>query len=175
MTSPHWYGLPTDEHGSAQTYRAGCRCRLCRAAWAGYYASLRLARVKGQGSMVNAQAARAHLLALADCSVGIRQAAKLSGVGLSTVKRIRWGTVDLIRRETSAAILAIPPRPALGIRVQQATARMVETLKGEFPVPELMRLLRLRAWWFTRDHEAVRLGTVLRIRALCRRVHEDGL
>jgi hypothetical protein len=143
-------------HGHRATYQAGCRCRLCRAANAAYRPT----------RLVDARAARAHLKALAVSAVGLAQAARLSGLHVTVLRRIRIRRVWAIQARTEARILAIPPRPALGARISPVEAtRVLRALRRErYTRHQMEQQLGVRAGLGRLPGAAVTLRRTLRLR-----------
>jgi transcriptional regulator with XRE-family HTH domain len=76
--------------------------------------------------------ARAHLVELQAAGVGYRQAAKLAGVSVQTVRHIRSGKPRNVKPETLAAILGVKAKLAPGALVNAyATRRLIRALKLE--------------------------------------------
>jgi hypothetical protein len=94
--------------GMRAKYEAGCKCLRCRAAKSRYNSEReRLRREGDTRDIVAAEAARRHLLELAEKGVGYKQVAAGAGVATSIVFQIRRGTRKRIRQSTERAILGI--------------------------------------------------------------------
>jgi hypothetical protein len=144
-------------HGCRSTYQRGCRCGPCRLANATY---------KREGPLVDATAARAHLKALAVCAVGLAQAARLSGLHVTVLRRIRLHTSASVRSSTAVRILAIPCRPALGARISAVEARRtIRALQRErYTTARIEGSLGVRAVDARLPGNAVTLRRTLRLR-----------
>lgn len=103
--------------GPGKDAARGCRCTPCVEANRAYARKQQkrkrlepLGRTSGPFAppFVDAAPARAHLLVLADAGIGYRRAAELADVARSSVAAVRTGKATRIRRETAAAILAVP-------------------------------------------------------------------
>ena len=158
-------------HGTRRFYQRGCECRQCRAANATYKAR----RSRLRQPPVSAEPARQHLEHLTQHGIGLRQAAKLSGVSRYLLRRILRGQQQHLRPDTAQAIQQTQPIPATGQHIDaQNTRKQLRTLVCEgFTHHELSRTLRLHLRWFSVDHEAVTVRTAARIRSLFRRYVED--
>lgn len=135
-----------EAHGSRPAYRAGCRCLPCRSANACYEAQ-RARAMTERPALVDAGAARARLLELAGLKVGIRQAARLAGVSVRTIQRIRTGTATQIRATVARAILGIDrPVQAPGLLINAYTTRhyIESLLREDYEEAYLARRLGIR-------------------------------
>lgn len=124
----------TAPHGTASRYsHHGCRCDECRTA-----ASLRINKWRREQSLgisrlVDAGAAREHLLWLSACGVGQGAVHAACGVSASHAVRIKTGRVQRIFADTERRILAVsladgrPGAPTLN----RAVFRMVDELKAQ--------------------------------------------
>lgn len=154
-------------HGTRQNYRSGCHCLACRSANACYEAQRALERAKSDGSpqhTVDAGPARQKLQELAALQVGIRQAAKLAGVSVRTVQRIRTGASVQIRPAVEMAILGIQePQQAGGVRVNGYTTRhyIESMLREDYAEADLAQQLGFRG-------PSLRLGRNVTVRTACR-------
>lgn len=156
-------------HGTRANYRTGCRCVPCRSANACYETAR--ARAKGRGSGIEAQTvdagpARRRLEELKALSVGIRQAAKLAGLSVRTVQRIRTGASANIRPAVARAILGIQePYKAGGVRVNGYTTRhyIESLLREDYVEADIARRLGFRG-------PTLRLGPNVTVRT-ARRVY----
>lgn len=92
-------------------YSKGCRRDECRAAHRDYTRIRKRMRERPDGGptfvRVSADEARAHLLALAARGIGLRQAAKVSGVSWETLRHVRNGERTFIRSDTRDRIFAL--------------------------------------------------------------------
>jgi hypothetical protein len=95
-------------HGTRARYMTGCKCLFCRAANSRYVVERQHAREAGDvRHIVNAAAARKHILRLARQGMGYKLVAESAKVGTSIVFQIRRGTRQRIRANTERAILAV--------------------------------------------------------------------
>lgn len=106
---PH--DLPSAErfaHGTRSRYVIGCRCDSCRLANR-EYAHKRSAAQRGGdwNGLVDAGAARRHMLRLSSAGVGRRTIERLSGVARSVICDVRSGKKTQIRARSSKLILAV--------------------------------------------------------------------
>jgi len=169
--------IPRDQDtsgcGTRSTYQRGCRCLPCRAAHADYHRARRRATPVG---LVSAAAAMAHLAHLAGLGVGYRQAARLSGLNVREIQRVRSGARDVIRRETEARILAIRPVLAPGQRVSAwPTWRLIHSLEAEgFTLGSLARRLGLQSAQLQFDHRRVTVRNALMVRHFHAAVTAEG-
>jgi hypothetical protein len=93
----------TAPHGSRSRYVAErCRCAACRQANAAYETT----RHRRASHRVPADAARAHLRALHEEGLSIRDLALATGTSRGTVERVMTGSAVTIRSATEASILA---------------------------------------------------------------------
>lgn len=134
------------------------------------YQKVRRARIRlGETRLVDAGPARAHCLKLRAMNIGYRQIAGLADVNRTTVQRLCAGTHQVIRRDVAEKILAVPPKPALGIRVvAHDTWRLIRLIKKElYEKAEIAALIgrdrRLRI-----GRKFCELGTALHVRRLYR-------
>jgi hypothetical protein len=149
-------------HGVRLAYQAGCRCLPCCAANSTYRPT----------PLVDAGPARAHLKALAAGAVGHARAAQLSGVAVSQLRQIRVGTTTRVRVTTAARILAIPVRPALGVRISAVEARRkVRQLQRErLTKTQIAHALGYQSPRVQLGRTAVTLRTALKVKQLHRRM-----
>ncbi len=95
-------------HGTRVRYLGGCRCSDCRQANTQYERDRQKARAEGDwNGIVDAAAARQHLLALADQGVGRRAVADASDVPGTILCEVRSGRKTKIRARTEKKILAV--------------------------------------------------------------------
>lgn len=128
---------------------------------------------------MSADKAAGHLRALRAKGVGIRQAAKLSGLSPALVKRVRNGSLETIKADTEARILRVAPILAHGTKVLAwPTRRLLLFLRREdFSNAELARRLgyRSRQLQFDRHEECrITVKNVLKVRQLWKNVTEDA-
>lgn len=122
MTKKRLRGIPLHkrEHGLFSTYKAGCRCEMCREAVAEYERERRKRKARGETPWTDAAPIREHLRNLM-CShsgiqdgISIKRIARLAGIGEGTIQNIIWGShgtepAEKVRKETADKILAIKP------------------------------------------------------------------
>lgn len=89
------------KHG-LRAYRRGCKCIVCRSAYADYCRSTYLARAKGESNLVPINRAKQLLLTFESAE----DAARVIGINQSTAWRILNGAVKKIRRSTEQRIVA---------------------------------------------------------------------
>lgn len=163
-------------HGDRRTYKAlRCRCLPCRAANATYVRSRRAGVLYPDPSeRVDAVLAELHLTKLKGQGVGVRQAAKLAGLGDRLIALVRSGQKTQIRADTQARILAIPAILAHGQTVMGwRTWRLIDSLKRE-EIPEGDIATRLGCGPRLRiRRRKVRVLTALKVRALYRHVNAE--
>lgn len=94
-------------HGARARYALGCRCLPCRASNSRYECERWAAAKRGERRVVPADAARAHLLALARAGIGKLAVAAASDVAPTTVWKIRSGRLSRVLRTTEARLLAV--------------------------------------------------------------------
>lgn len=95
-------------HGVRLKYMAGCRCMRCRAANARYESEKQTRRKMGLGNgLVSAKRAQAHIIRLSKLGIGRRMVSDASGVGITTIQKVRSGIKTQIRANTERAILAV--------------------------------------------------------------------
>lgn len=158
-----------DEHGTRWHYNAGCRCFACTLANARYKMLRAEANARGDwNGWVSPEQAKARLELLAEKGIGHRQAAKLAGISVTTVQRIRSGESQNIRAKVEQAILSITPTLAHGAIVNgYHERRRLKDLKSEgFTLQELAERLRLPRRWVEQDHHPMRVRNVLKVRRL---------
>lgn len=127
------HSCPAGRHleASYACYKAhGCRCAECRAANSTY--AKRRRRQVGYGRwapLVDAEPSRRHIEMLKASGVGTRRLEETTGVSRSALRKISLGTTKRVTRETAAAILATPPRPAPGSTISgMGAARRLQAL-----------------------------------------------
>jgi hypothetical protein len=157
-------------------YRAGCKCLLCRAAWAEDQAYRRRFGPKAHHALVSALPSQEHLVLLAARGVGYRQAARLARLSPALVRDVRSGRVARIRQGTAARILAVTPSLAMWQRVPSwPIRRTVQAIEREgLTRADIIARLGLRDPEYPFDTETVRVRTALKVRALYREVTEEG-
>lgn len=96
-------------HGTRACYQAGCRRLECRSANAAYR--------RAHAHYVDAGPAAAHCARLRAEGMGVPRIAALAGVAEATVWALVTGTRTTLQQATSAAVLGVPCRPALGSMV----------------------------------------------------------
>lgn len=157
-------------HGTRANYRTGCRCTPCRSANAAYEQQRAGARARGDGfEWVSPDQAKAKLEMLARIGIGHRHAAKLAGVSVSTVQRIRTGTARRLRSDVAAAIVGLEQLSlAKGVYVNgYETRHYVESLMREgFTKRWLALKLGLSGGRVRMRHEQVTVLNALRVRQL---------
>ncbi len=98
----------TKPHGTRLKYMGGCKCMLCRAANSRYETERAVARKNGDwNGIVDARAARRHILKLSKAGVGYKSVADAASVAHSVVAEIRAGRKLRIRQRTERSILAV--------------------------------------------------------------------
>lgn len=152
-----------DAHGTRALYRQGCSCLPCRAANAAYV------RHRTLTAWTSADRARAYLQRLEACtpSIGLHQAAKLSGISSTHLQRIRTGQQVRVKVTTETAILAIRPIAALGQRVNGYRTRdyVTRLLKEGYTEAQLVQWLG-RMGRRSAIGRYVRVKHALRVRSL---------
>lgn len=120
-------------HGTYASYKlSGCRCFPCSNARFRY--DIRRQMLISQGKWqpyVDAAEARAHVELLRAAGLGTRQVAALAGCNRKAMQNVLNGTVQRVRPETHAAILAVPldaPKPDKALVDATAARRMVQGL-----------------------------------------------
>lgn len=95
-------------HGDRLRYMAGCHCFKCRRANSDYERRRQVARLAGDwNGIVDAAAARAHILKLSRAGVGRHAVADATDIAHSMIYEIRNGQRRRIRARTERKILAI--------------------------------------------------------------------
>lgn len=120
--------------GTRLRYIAGCRCYHCRMANSDYERMRAAARKRGEwNGLVDASAARAHLLKLRRQGVGRRAVCLASDLNLSVIIKIYQGKRTQIRATTEKRILAVTPAARLdGAHVSaKKTWRLLDQLLDE--------------------------------------------
>lgn len=159
-------------HGTRPRYQAGCRCLPCRAANAAYAAERAADPLPGWTAPHDAAA---YLLTLQRKGIGYRQAAKLSGVSLSTIKAILAGERTRIRLVHHEAIVNVPPYPALGSRTSSKRAKhLLLSLESEgFSVEDVAAKLGLRKAQL-QLHPTITVKRSLQVHALWRKLTAEA-
>ena len=133
-------------------------------------------RRHGDAQLVAPDQARAHLERLAALGIGHRRAAKLAGVGMPTIQRIRYGLTAQILARVEQAILSIQ-RPSLahGCKVPSwETRRLLFILVREgFDRPNLATRLGLQSPRVQFHHRHVTVRNALKVRALYTRLTSE--
>jgi len=121
------------------------------------------------------ESARAYLQQLQAKGIGLRQAAKLAGLSVATIQRIRRGDPRVSRPATILAILAIRAVPALGQRISSyRTRQLMQALyREEFTQAALALRLGLRSQRLRVQHRSVTVRRACQIRALYRRLTDE--
>lgn len=157
------------DHGTRATYKAGCRCNDCRAADAAYQQVNRVRRRQGLVGLVDATAARAHCFQLRAMNVGMPRIAKLASVDQRTVERLCAGSLSVLRSDIAAKILAVPPNPALGVRVvAHDTWRYIRLIKKELYTPPQIAKAIGRHYRLRIGRKWCDLSTALKVKRLYR-------
>ncbi len=141
-------------HGDRLRYLGGCRCFKCRRSNSDYERHRQAARAAGDwNGIVDAAAARAHLIKLSRIGIGRRAVAAASDVAETVISEIRSGRKARIRARTERRILAVTKTCASDHAL--VSARRTWKLLNE-----------LIAEGFTRTDLAARLGSSARHPAL---------
>jgi hypothetical protein len=116
--------------------------------------------------------ARAHLVELQAAGVGYRQAAKLAGVSVQTVRHIRAGKPRAVKPDTLAAILGVRPKLAPGALVNAyATRRLIRALKKEgFTEASIARRVGLRRGRIEWEGKSITVRNAAKVAALWQQV-----
>lgn len=169
-------GLRTDTlaHGRRARYVAGCRCDLCRTANRNY-ARRRLheRRAGDWNGLVDAGAARAHLVKLSRQGVGRRAVAAATDVALRVISDVRSGRKARIRARTERKILAVTPACASdGAYVKAGrTQRLIDLLLDEgYTKAELARRMGYATPALQFRPHRMTARNVARVEALYRRL-----
>ena len=97
-------------HGTRLRYLGGCKCFKCRRANSDYERARTAARAAGDwNGLVDAIAARKHILALSKKGIGRRMVAEASDVAQTVIAEVRAGKKLKIRARTERRILAVTP------------------------------------------------------------------
>jgi hypothetical protein len=97
-------------HGERLRYLAGCHCFQCRRANSDYERMRQAARLAGDwNGIVDAAAARAHIMKLSRAGVGRHVVADVTDIAHSMIHEIRNGQRRRIRARTERKILAVTP------------------------------------------------------------------
>lgn len=149
--------------GTRAGFSRGCRCLPCKAANAR----------RDKAVWTDAEAAKLHLQRLEALkpSIGVHQAAKLSGLSPAHVYRIRTGQQRRVKVATADAILAIPPIAAGGQTVNGYRTRdyLRRLVKEGYTVQQLAGWLGKRDPWEVRrirSRHSVKVRSVLRVQGL---------
>ena len=133
----------TNPHGTRLKYMGGCKCMLCRAANSRYETERAVARKNGDwNGIVDARAARRHILKLSKAGVGYKSVADAASVAHTVVAEIRAGRRLRIRQRTERSILAVTKTAYAGVALIDAdpTWKKINTLLDEgFTKSELAR------------------------------------
>jgi hypothetical protein len=118
--------------------------------------------------------AQAHLVDLQAAGVGYRQAAKLAGVSVQTVRHIRAGKPRAVKPDTLAAILGVKAKLAPGALVNAyATRRLIRALKKEgFTEASIARRVGLRRGRLEWEGKNITARNAAKVAALWQQVSE---
>lgn len=103
---------PIPEHGTANRYSYGCRCKPCTKAASRADAERKLARLSGNPRQIPAGPAARHAQALLDRGLTLAQVGRESGLQPSTIRRLVHGQKTILAVNANK-ILAVP----LNVRV----------------------------------------------------------
>jgi hypothetical protein len=162
-------------HGDRLKYMGGCRCFKCRRANSNYERERKAAREAGDwNGIVEACAARRHMLKLARLGIGRRSIAAATDVAESVLHAIRTGRKRRIRARTERKILAVTKACApdsASVSARKTWQRIEALLEEGFTKTQLARMLgstaRKPALQIGRDSCSVR--TAARVEAIYRR------
>lgn len=136
-------------HGTRLKYMGGCKCMLCRAANSRYETERAVARKNGDwNGIVDASAARRHVLKLSKSGVGYKSVADAASVGHTIVLEVRTGRRLRIRARTERSILAVTKAAYAGGALLDGdpTWRKINKLLAEgFSKAELARRLGFKS------------------------------
>lgn len=118
-------------HGTWNCYNNhACRCQPCTDAARRYRKRLQVERLSGREPVIDADAARRHLLRAQEAGLSIRTLAGMSGLSTSTLQEIRSGRRTRTGNTVAARILAV---------------KIVPDMRSEVEVPATGSVRRLRA------------------------------
>jgi len=121
-------------HGTRLRYLSGCKCVPCRAAASRYETACARERRRGNwNGFVPAERARRHLLKLSASGVGRRTVSERTGIGETTLQKIRSGRQEHIRALNERWILAVTKEAARGSTLVPAgsTWKLINRLLDE--------------------------------------------
>lgn len=108
-------------HGDRVKYMGGCRCAECRKANTDYEKKRSAERKAGRSNgLVPAQYAREHIQNLSEMGVGYKQVARVSGVSVSVIAKIRNGDRAQVRVSTETKIVGVTIEDLAGQAVVDA-------------------------------------------------------
>jgi transcriptional regulator with XRE-family HTH domain len=169
------------EHGSFARYRAGCRCRACRAANAAVVRHRRRQQAYGRWlPLVDAEPVRAHVRGLQERGLGFERVAQLAGVSVRTVAYLLYGAPSKglppsrrIRPDSARALLAVRATdlPAAGWVHAAGTQRRLRALAAiGWSAPRLAEHLGMNpeslSRLMTQDKQRVTAVTAGKVRGL---------
>ncbi len=135
--------------GTRLQYLAGCHCYFCRTANSAYERERLAARKRGEwNGLVDASAAREHLLKLRKKGVGRRAVRLATDLNLSVIIKIYQGTRTKIRASTEKKILAVTPASRLDgahVSAKQTWRRLDQLLDEGFTKTRLARELGFKS------------------------------
>jgi hypothetical protein len=135
--------------GTRLQYHAGCRCYFCRTANSDYERERVAARKRGEwNGLVDASAAREHLLKLRKQGVGRRAVRLATDLNLSVIIKIYQGTRTKIRASTEKKILAVTPASRLDgahVSAKQTWRRLDQLLDEGFTKERLAQELGFKS------------------------------
>jgi len=165
-------------HGTRLKYMGGCKCMLCRAANSRYETERAVARKNGDwNGIVDARAARRHILKLSKAGVGYKSVADAASVAHTVVAEIRAGRRLRIRQRTERSILAITKTAYAGGALIDAdpTWKKINTLLDEgFTKSELARRLGSKTPALQFGHFEVTAKTAARVDRFYRAIMLGG-
>jgi hypothetical protein len=165
-------------HGTRLKYMGGCKCMLCRAANSRYETERAVVRKNGDwNGIVNARAARRHILKLSKAGVGYKSVADAASVAHTVVAEIRVGRKLRIRQRTERSILAVTKTAYAGGALIDAdpTWKKINTLLDEgFTKSELARRLGSKTPALQFSHFEVTAKTAARVDRFYRAIMLGG-
>ena len=165
-------------HGTRLKYMGGCKCMLCRAANSRYETERAVARKNGDwNGIVDARAARRHILKLSKAGVGYKSVADAASVAHTVVAEIRAGRRLRIRQRTEHSILAVTKTAYAGGALIDAdpTWKKIDTLLDEgFTKSELARRLGSKTPAIQFSHFEVTAKTAARVDRFYRAIMLGG-
>lgn len=120
---------PIPEHGTANRYSYGCRCKPCTRAATRADAERKLARLSGRPRQIPADPAAEHARALLTRGLTLAQIGRESGLQASTIRRLVHGQKTILA-VNAAKVLGVPlnVRVSLGDVPAVAATRRVRAL-----------------------------------------------